>query len=348
MHTFTIKKVAVSILCLFCLISVQAQTSLEWQLNGKGFFDNSEGDDSYRTTMTYSGLRVSPEVGVGLDNGKHALMAGWSGLAEWGHKGGYTDGDPIIYYRYQNRGFRFLFGSFDRDRLIGDYPSYMISDTIRYYRPMIQGFAFQYQNDGGDHVEAFLDWTSARSDTKREQFMLGFSARKAIGQLAVGAEGYYYHYALTWKSDESEHIHDYFVGHPYIGYTPVNIGGLSKLDLRLGTLISLDRERGGDSWHTPVGFTAEVKAAYRNLFAEQLFYAGAKQQHYGSSHFGQFYWSDTYYQAHFYSRTDVKYRFIAHNNVEAFVGGIFNITGKGLNWHQTLTLKFSLGSGKKL
>ena len=334
---------AVAVLGIQAMLCVQAQT-LEWQLNANGFFDNSEGDDAYRTTMTHSGLRLSPEVGISLDDSRHTLMAGYSGLAEWGHKRGFTDGDLIAYYRYSHAGFRFLLGSFSRDRLIGDYPTAMISDTVRYYRPMIQGFAFQYQGDGG-HIEAFLDWTSSRTDTQREQFMAGFSLRRDRGRLSIGTEGYYYHYALTWGADESQHIHDYFVARPYIGYSllPPQQG---RLDIRLGALLSLDRER-GDSWNVPVGFMAEADAEWHNIVARQTVYAGDNQQHYGSAHFGQYYWGDTYYQSHFYSRTDVKYRFIRSSHVEALAGAVFNVTGKGLNWHQMLTLRFSIGGNRQ-
>lgn len=334
---------AIIVLSMSTMLGMQAQT-LEWQLNANGFFDNSEGDNTYRTTMTYSGLRLSPEVGISLDGSRHALMVGYSGLAEWGHKGGFTDGDPIAYYRYSNAGFRFMLGSFSREHLIGDYPTAMISDTVRYYRPMIQGFAFQYQSDGG-HIEAFLDWTRSRTDTKREQFMAGFSLRKNMGKFSLGTEGYYYHYALTWSADESQHIHDFFVARPYIGYSllPEQQG---QLDVRLGALLSLDRER-GDKWNVPVGFIAEADADWHNIVAHQTFYVGGSQQHYGSAHFGQYYWGDTYYQSHFYSRTDLRYRFIHSEHVEALAGAIFNITAKGLNWHQMLTLRFSIGGSKQ-
>ena len=122
---------------------------LEWKLGAEGFFDNGEGDASYRTTMTYSGIRATPELGVSWDEGKHSLMGGYSGQIEFGKKHGYSDGFPILYYKYSTKPLTFTFGSFQRDQLLGDYPSFLISDTIRYYRPTMQGFAFQHQHERG-------------------------------------------------------------------------------------------------------------------------------------------------------------------------------------------------------
>ena len=336
---------------------------LEWNLSAEGYFDNGEGDDTYRTPMTYSGLRITPELGVSWDEGKHSLMGGYSGLTEWGVKHGFTDGIPVLYYRYQTKPLTFTFGSFKRDKLLGDYPSYLMSDTIRYYRPIMQGFAFQHQHNRG-YVEAFLDWTGMRSNTDREQFMVGLSVKHAIGKLAndvvfptysskfyVGVEGYYYHYALTWQADAKQHIHDYLVAHPFVGYQLQSLTTDAFVDVKLGALMSFDRERHIDNGkHTPIGFLGEVDAKYKRWYLMETVYAGGHQLPFGKRFFGQYYWGDTYYHASAYSRTDVKFQFIRHKWVDAFVGAIFHVTQKGLNWHQMLTLRVNLGSqqGTKL
>ena len=343
-------------------LMVHAQ-KVEWNLSAEGYFDNGEGDDTYRTTMTYSGLRVTPEIGISWDEGKHSLMGGYSGLAEWGVKHGFTDGTPIIYYRYQTKPLTFTFGSFHRDKLLGDYPSYMISDTIRYYRPIIQGFAFQHQHARG-YFEAFLDWTGMRSDTTREQFMVGLSVKHAIGKLDdsvvfptysskfyVGLEGYYYHYALTWHADATQHIHDNLVAHPFVGYQLKSLTTEASVDVKLGALMSFDRERHMDGGkHTPIGFLGEIDAQYKRWFLSEIFYAGGHQQPFGKRFFGEYYWGDTYYHAPAYSRTDIKFQFIRHKWVDGFAGAVFNVTKAGLNWHQMLTLRVNLGSrqGTKL
>ena len=280
---------------------------LEWKLGAEGFFDNGEGDASYRTTMTYSGIRATPELGVSWDEGKHSLMGGYSGQIEFGKKHGYSDGFPILYYKYSTKPLTFTFGSFQRDQLLGDYPSFLISDTIRYYRPTMQGFAFQHQHERG-----YL--------------------------------GYYYHYALTWKADEMQHIHDNLVAHPFVGYQLESRVIDAGIDVRAGVLASFDRERGLDNGkHTPLGFLGEVNAHYKRFFLEDIFYAGDHQQPFGKQFYGAYYWGDTYYQASAYNRTDVKYQFIVNDWVSAYAGAIFNVTKAGFNWHQVVTLRVNLG-----
>lgn len=344
-------------LLLLCITSFASAQKLEWKLGAEGFFDNGEGNNTYRTIMTYSGIRVTPELGLSWDGGKHLLMAGYSGLLEFGKKHGYTDGSPVLYYQFNTKPLTFTFGSFHRDQLLGRYPSFLFSDTIRYYRPMMQGFAFQHQYKRG-YVEAFLDWTGFRSDTSREQFMVGLSAQHTIGKLDdepfrkvqkrlyVGAEGYYYHYALTWNADESQHIHDNLVAHPFVGYQLESRVVNAGIDVRAGVLLSLDRERGlAIGWRTPVGFLGEVNAHYKRFTVEDILYIGGHQQPFGKQFYGAYYWGDTYYHASVYNRTDIKYQFVVNQYVSAYVGAIFNATKAGLNWHQVLTLRVNLGSG---
>ncbi|MCR4765330.1 MAG: hypothetical protein K5856_04050 [Bacteroidaceae bacterium] len=348
------KRLFLFILALFT-IQISFAQKIEWKLGAEGFFDNGEGDDTYRTTMTYSGIRATPELGVSWDEGKHRLMGGYSGLLEFGKKHGYTDGSPVLYYQYKTDPLTFTFGSFQRDQLLGDYPSFMFSDTIRYYRPMIQGFAFQHKYKRG-FFEAFIDWTGFRSDKDREQFMAGLSFKHAIGKIEgdgfnkvndrfyVGIEGYYYHYALTWNADEKQHIHDNLVAHPFIGYQIESRVVDASLDVRAGVLASFDRERGLDNGRrTPVGFLGEINAHYKRFFLENILYAGGHQQPFGKKYFGKFYWGDTYYHAPAYNRTDIKYLFIFNRFVSAYAGMIFNMTRAGLNWHQVVTLRVNLG-----
>ena len=157
-------------------------------------------------------------------------------------------------------------------------------------------------------------------------------------------KGYYYHYALTWKADEMQHIHDNLVAHPFVGYQLESRVIDAGIDVRAGVLASFDRERGLDNGkHTPLGFLGEVNAHYKRFFLEDIFYAGGHQQPFGKQFYGAYYWGDTYYQASAYNRTDVKYQFIVNDWVSAYAGAIFNVTKAGLNWHQVVTLRVNLG-----
>lgn len=348
------------LLCLLALLvggcgSLFAQ-KVEWALRADGFFDNSEGDNTYRTTMTYSGLRLSPEAGLSWGQGRHRLMAGYSGLSEWGTRS-FKQGTPIAYYNYSNQGTDFTLGSFHRDRLKGEYPSFMLADSLRYYRPYLQGLAVQHVHARG-YYELFLDWTSMRQSTQREQFMAGLSAEQmffgqskeseqsATHAVGMGIEGYYYHYALTWQSTEEEHIHDFLVAHPYMVWRLSAPRQQLRAQVKLGMLLSLDRERGTDGWHTPIGFVGQANIDYKRWELQQTLYAGGHQQSFGSAHFGAYYWGDTYYQASTYSRSQLRYKLLSSNGVEAHAGATVHLTKAGLNWHQMITLRILLGSSK--
>lgn len=327
----------------FLPLSVSAQ-QVEWNVDALGFFDNSEGDHTLRRTQTYAGLGVSPEVGLSWNNRQHAIMGGANLITSWGANEDALKARALVYYQYQSPKFRFLMGSFMRDKLLGDYPEYLLSDTIRYYRPVVQGMAWQYVTDNG-HFEAFLDWTSAISKKDREQFMAGISTKWQFQHFLLGAEGYYYHYALHHGSTDDEHIHDYLIAHPFIGIGYERLSFLDALELKGGLLAAFDRERGIERGsHTPIGFLGELSATWKRLQLKQTIYAGGNMQHFGNAHLGQYYWGDTYTQAPFYSRTDLRYRFISNNFVNVYAGVIVNATRYGINHHQVITLRLNLGS----
>ena len=327
-------------------LSMSAQ-KLDWNLDVNGFFDNSEGDHHFRATKTMDGIRLSPEVGLTWDDGKNAIYGGYTGLAEWGTKKAFSDGDAIVYYKYDWKPLRFILGSFSRDNLLGEYPSYLISDSIRYYRPNIQGFTFQYQTDKG-YAEMFLDWTSQQSTTQREQFMVGLSTAFRFNHFKLGLEGYYYHYALVANSDSTQHIHDFLVAHPYMGVTYKKVLFLDSLNVNVGALMSFDRDRNViGKWYSPVGLLGEVTANWKRISLKETVYAGGSQQHYRGEGYGKYYWGDTYTQANFYSRTDISYQIIKSRFVDSYVNLTFNATKYGVNCHQMLVLRANIGSSPR-
>ena len=110
------------------------------------FFDNSEGDDSYRNTVTHAALRFTPKLTVTTDDSIHSITGGYSGIFEYG-KRELGKADVELYYRYRREGLRILFGSFPRRLMYEQMPEYLICDSINYYRPEMAGFDFLYTTD---------------------------------------------------------------------------------------------------------------------------------------------------------------------------------------------------------
>jgi len=331
------------LLLLFLPLNASAQ-QVEWNVGALGFFDNSEGEHEYRIAQTLAGMRISPEIGLSWDNRKHSINGGVSAITQFGGEKEFLDADILLYYKYDTPHFAFLLGNFMRDQLLGNYPEYMIADSIRYYRPVIQGWAFQYKQKKG-YFEAFLDWTNAISEEEREQFMAGLSTEFLFGAFETGLEGYYYHYALTKNSAHIDHIHDYLLAHPYVGLKYNQLAFLDQLEIKAGLLFSMDRERDAENlWNKPIGFLGEIESSWKRFHFKQSVYVGQSQQHYDISNFGKYYWGDTYIRAHFWSHTDLRYQFIKNEWINAYAGIIMNATKQGINHHQVITLSLNLGS----
>ncbi len=339
----SIGRIAVLLMILLAVPLVVNAQSLGWKLDADGFFDNSEGDDTYRATTTYAGLNLAPQVSLSSKNEHHKIVAGWNAFLELGDKTGFTKGWPIAYYQYQSSKLRFLFGSMPRTLLYEQMPDYLVCDSIRYYRPLIMGFDFLFTTKTG-HLEFFLDWTQRRTMQDREQFMAALMTRYHFGMLQIGLDGYYYHYALEKNGLElGHHIHDNLVAHPYLGLDLSDKCFMDSLCLRTGVLFQADRDRADDVWHAPVGFLGELFASWHRIFLRQTVYCGGRQQYFGNSGFGEYYWGDTYVQSPWYSGTRLGYDIFRSSIATVSAQLAFHVTSAGLNWHQLITLSFALG-----
>jgi len=305
------------------------------------FFDNSEGNDAYRSTLTHAGLRFTPKLQLCTNDSLHHIVGGYNFLYEYGESE-LSKGAIEVYYRYQSDNLRILLGSFPRALMHEEMPEYLICDSIRYFRPEMAGFDFLYMNEHG-HLEVFVDWIQKRSTTEREQFMAGLATRWHWNRWQVGLEGYLYHYALETYGQELGHsIHEVATAHPYVGMLLGSEECRLNADLRLGMLIQMDRDRADMKWHSPVGFIADADINWRRFHLHETFYAGKSQQYFGNAGFGRYYWGDTFTQSPWYSRTDLGYNIIVHKNVSLGANLTFNFTDKGMQWHQMLTFKCNI------
>ena len=306
------------------------------------FFDNSEGDDEYRCNETYAATRITPTLTIATNDSLHRVVGGYNFLVNYG-KSSSGKGAIEAYYQFKNEKLRFLFGSFPRRLMHEQMPDYIICDSIKYFRPEIAGFDFLYTSRNG-HVEFFLDWVQKRSTGKREQFMVGVSTRFRFNKFQLGMDGHLYHYALEeGELRKNQFIRDVITAHPYVGLLLDNAGKTVSADLRGGILMQGDRNREDVEWHVPIGFIADADVKIKRFLVHETLYAGASQQYFGKSGFGEYYWGDTFTESSFYSRTDLGYSIIQHKNVSFDGKLVFNFTNKGMQWHQMLTLRFNLG-----
>lgn len=331
--------------------TMQAQ-KVEWNLSAHAFIDNSEGNHHYAVNQTLTGLRLTPEIGISSHEATHRIMLGATGLSEWGNKGKISGLAVTAYYRYQKNGFKFTIGSFMRSTLEEEMESYLLSDSLKYYRPLMQGMHLSHTSS--THLlEAYLDWTGMRRGVSNEQFMLGMNAWNRWGNFKAGLKGYYYHYAFSGKRTNDDHIRDHALIRPFVSYSFTPSGILKDLEIKAGALIGLDRKRANvhekeqgikGQWKTPAGLLLEIKAHVFRFRLNETFYTGERQLPEGFRQTSDFYWSESYIHSGGWSRTDLFFDILDKGPVHLDAGVILHATHRGVNHHQVLSLKVDLSS----
>jgi len=307
-------KKTLTFILLLSAIFAKAQ-KFEYQVLFEGIGDNREFTQPHAYPQTIIGTRGALELGVSMDN--HRLRGGLSHLLEFGSEMDAQKPKLTLYYQYQDEQREFAFGAFPRRDKI-DFPLAMLSDTLLYYRPNIEGLFGNVKWDWG-HQNGFVDWVGRQTETQREQFMAGFSGEISHKSLFLQNYLLMFHNAHTLYNDPPLHIEDY-MGFAIQG--GVRTAEESKITgyIKAGVLNSTYRERGvTDGYDVSTTLFAEVKGRYKNLGVKSVLNAG------GGHHFMM---GDPYYRAKNYLRTDILWYFINHKNVQ----GTFNISMHVVDW----------------
>jgi hypothetical protein len=267
--------------------------NFEWEAGFDGFLDNREYF-STENPQTIFGNRVRLEVGGSLSE-THRLRAGLNYLYEFGHHIDAHKPDLTLYYQYNNEGLMLNFGSFPRKDLI-DYPIALLSDTLNYFRPNIQGVYLSYSWDWG-RENVFIDWTSRQTDIAPEQFIFALSGRMDWNFLFLTHHFMMGHMAGPGIPIPGHHLRDN-------GGFDVNLGTdlsekifIDTLLLSAGALVSLDRTRSiDDGFQTPAGFVGKFTAMHKGFGLSGLLYAGEGHT---------FLYGDPFYRLKNYGRLDI-------------------------------------------
>jgi hypothetical protein len=265
--------------------------------------------------QTILGSRGAFELGVSADH--HHLRAGLSQLLEFGSDIDAQKPKLTLYYRYFNAQKEFLFGAFPRRNKI-EFPLAMLTDTLLYYRPNIEGLYGKINWDWG-HQLGFVDWVGRQTETQREQFMAGFSGEIFYKSLFVQNYLLMFHNAHTLYNEPPLHIEDYLGFALQAGFRiPENLAVQGFL--KMGLLNSTYRERNvTDGYQTSNSYFAEVNMRYKNFGIKSVMNLGGGHK---------FMYGDRYYRATDYSRTDLIWYFINHENIK----GKFNLSMHVVDW----------------
>jgi len=279
---------------LISLIRISAQEFV-YKAEFFGFFDNREYFNPLVNDQTIFGSRISGELGYSF-NPHSRIMAGADYMYEFGSKGEWVAPDLIAYYQGKYKKLGISLGAFPRLNKVV-MPMAMLSDTITYYRPVMEGILIEYHSGGFRH-NIWIDWIARQSLQKRETFLLGFS-----GFFKKGLFIYQHHFVMTHlahslKSNVDESIRD---NGAYSVLPGLDLSGtfhLDSLTFSMGILGSYDRIRGAYAYY-PVGLISELEAQYKGFGLHGTFYTGDEQVITSG---------DGFYRSNIYARADAFYQ----------------------------------------
>ncbi|MCY1722741.1 hypothetical protein OU798_20495 [Prolixibacteraceae bacterium Z1-6] len=305
-----------ALLLVFILSSLLGKAqNFEYQVLFEGIGDNREFTAMYALPQTIMGTRGAFELGVNIDN--HRLRGGLSHLLEFGSNIDSQKPKLTLYYQFTDDQKEFIFGAFPRRNKL-NFPLAMLTDTLLYYRPNIEGLLGEVRWDWGKQ-NGFVDWVGRQSTERREQFMAGSSGEIFYKNLFIENYILMYHNAHTKLNLPGNHIKDYF-GYAVRGGIRTSDESVLQGDIKAGILFSSYRERSvTEGYITGTSFFAEANGRYKNVGIKSVLNTGA------GHNFG---FGDTYYRANDYWRTDLIWYFINHENVK----GKFNISMHLVDW----------------
>jgi hypothetical protein len=290
--------------------------NFEYQILFEGIGDNREFFSGKAKSQTILGSRGAFEIGVEMDN--HRIRGGLSQLLEFGSDLDFHKPKLTLYYEFTDIKKAFLFGAFPRRGRI-DFPLVMMTDTLLYYRPNIEGMFGEVRWDWG-HQNGFVDWVSRQTDIKRENFTAGFSGE--IFQKNLFLQNYLlmFHDAGPGILLSGDHIKDYLGFTLLAGLRTSKTSPLNGL-IKAGVLGSSFRERSVTSGFIhATSLFAEVQGRYKNYGIKSVL-------HSGDGH--RFKDGDRFYRQKNYWRTDVIWYFINHEKVK----GRFNLSFHLIDWN---------------
>lgn len=320
---------------LFILLSIIHFTgnsqNFEYKMLFEGIGDNREFFNNYGYPQTILGTRAAFEGGV--SSGKHKIRLGLSYLYEFGSEADAQKPKPILYYQFNRQKIDFVFGAFPRRDKI-DFPLAMLTDTLLYYRPNLEGLYGKYNWKWG-WQNGFIDWVQRQTEINREMFTAGCSGEIYTGSVFIENFLVITHVGYPGVRIEGQHIED------YLGFS-VRAGIRTKENtafqgsLKAGILNSDYRERGvNDRFQTANSLFAEALGKWKNIAIKATLHSGENHR---------FAFGDKFYRANNYLRTDLLWHFLNKEKIKGHFNWSFHyIDWEEMNHQQQLTIIYVFG-----
>ena len=336
-----IRRIAVLLLCC-CGVSLHVVSQeFVWKAGLHNFFENNEfANSQLQIPQTMAGVHLAPEVGMQF-NQYHRVFAGFDAMHEYGSNNTVGYFDPIVYYEYQRRTFRFYAGAFPRKLVLERYPRIFFQDSINNYRPVVNGIFWEYQEDS-NYFNVWMDWVSRQTLERRESFFVGWSGKYQLNVLYGQHTGYMLHYAKTKQPDNLEHLYDNILMLTSLGIDLSTVTNFEQFNANVGWAVGLERDRNLGNWHRPQGFLSEIKVEYKGLELFNTYYKGQRQQVFRNEHESALYWGDPMYRSTAYDRADISVWFYKSDVVNLKLTWALHFAENTIYHSQLFTATFDL------
>ncbi len=183
---------------------ITAQTP-DFYLGFDQILDNREYFTPFAKHQTIFGARIDLGASFTFDS-VHAIHAGINYMYEFGGELLGVTPQIDLYYSYKSEELQMYFGSFPRRNLM-DYPLFLLTDSLDYYRPNMEGTSIRYSWDWGT-VHGWVDWTGRATKDTRESILAGIDATFRAGMFCFSPTFTRYHLAHSEAPDDQNHIRD--------------------------------------------------------------------------------------------------------------------------------------------
>ena len=324
------------IILVFSFYCTAGAQNLIWNAGFQGFFDNREYFNDFIEPQTIFGSRLSADAGFEV-NENNRFSAGINYLYEFGSKGDLIAPDITLFYNGYKKHFDFFIGAFPRRKLI-NHPLILLTDTLKYFRPNIEGM-FLGIKTGWGYQNIWIDWTSRQTDTRRETFLIGGEGMMRKGMLFYQHNFIMYHFAGPAVAIPDDHIRDNGGLTAVAGADISSILFFDSLTIKSGIAFSYDRIRHEYDFKYPIGTINELLIMYRQFGVHGTYYYGERQV---------LLYGDGFYKSKNYGRIDLFYK----NRNSALINGklqfSFHIIPGNIDYSQSFAIYINMEGRRKV
>jgi len=265
----------VSQLSLLLLLSITSNAQHpRFYLGFDQILDNREYFSQYGIHQTIFGARINPGVSFGFDSihSIHSVHVGLNYMYEFG--GTFLGVKPQLdlYYSYQTERLQMKFGSFAR-REVMDYPLFLLTDSLHYYRPNMEGASIRYNWKWGT-VHGWVDWMGRESDSIREAIHAGIDATVRLSIFYLSGMTTRSHLARTTDPGDMNQIRDDGSIMALAGIDLSDRLFLDKLDFATGIATTYKHQRPSTFYTWYNGWYSRLDMRYKIFGIKGTYYFG--------------------------------------------------------------------------